>query len=564
MLRKLGWLFLLFLLAPLAAAPAPTPERPRLVLLLVMDQFRQEYLVRHRASFTSGGFNLLLERGAVFANCHYAYATTLTAASHAVIATGAYPNATGIIGNEWFDRASGRHTTAERDPREKLLGAESASPGVSPHWLIGSTLADELRLAGGGQARVISISPKARSAVLLGGMGANAAYWFDGKTVHAVSSTYYMDELPSWVLEFNAENRAEQYAGKPWVPVDNPKGEPFLVFPKAAGPSERQELAEQIIDSPFAMEIQFALARAAVEKEKLGSGRATDLLALSLSSIDEVGHILGPDAPGTRDTILRADRAVADFLRFLDRRIGLANVWVAFSADHGIAPLPEVAQQYRLRAGRVSRQTVVEQIESKLNQAYAVSPGQPAGGAEEKWVVYYSPPHLYLNQKRIRQRRLDAAQVARRAAEALLELEGIGAVFTRAELAGCRGGTDLLGKVCLAYYFERGGDLFVVFQPYWMHELSDHPKGTWHGTHYSYDTHVPLLLWGAPFRAGIYYTPSSPADLSVTLAAALGINAPPLATGRVLAEALQPAANNSKSQIRNPKPVPVKSGSSIQ
>lgn len=552
---RLFWCFLLLLLLVAAgfSAPAAAPERPRLVLLLVMDQFRQEYLTRHRAAFVPGGFNLLLERGAVFANCHYPYATTLTAPSHAVIATGAYPNATGIIGNEWFDRASARYTTCDGDHTEKLLGTVPASPGASPRWLIGSTLADELRLATGGQARVLSISPKGRSAILLSGTSANAAYWFDTKTVHAISSTYYMKELPAWVQQFNAANWAERYAGKPWLPVGNPKGEPFLVFPEAAGPGQRQELAEQIIDSPFAIEIQFALARAAVEKEKLGGGPATDLLALSLSSIDEVGHIFGPDAPRTRDTILRADRALAEFFRFLDGRIGLNKVWIALSADHGIAPLPEVAHKFRLSAGRLSHQTVVQKVESKLNQAYGVSPGQPAGGTEEKWVVYYSPPHLYLNQERIRKHQLDGAQVSRRAAEALLELEGIGAVFTRAELAGCRPGTDLPGKICLAYHFERGGDLFVVFQPYWMHELSDHPKGTWHGTHYSYDTHVPLILWGAPFRAGTYYTPASPADLPVTLAAALGINTPPLAVGRILAEALQTGANNSQSEIRNRK-----------
>ncbi len=553
--RAAALLALVFLVPTLFSAPATGPQRPRLVLLLVMDQFRQEYLVRHRASFVPGGFNLLLERGAVFSNCHYLYASTLTAPGHTVIATGSYPNASGIIGNEWFDRASGRYTTAERDPAEKLLGAEKASPGASPRWLIGSTLADELRLATGGQGRVISISGKARSAILPGGKGANAAYWFEEDTLYAISSSYYAKDLPGWVKQFNAQNWAEQSSGKPWGPADRPNAEPFTTFPKATDAAERRKLARAVTESPFATDAQFALARAAVENEKLGSGPATDLLALSVSAIDKVGHDFGADSPRTRDTILRADRAIAEFLRFLDSRIGLDHVWIGFSADHGIAPMPEVAQQVRLDAGRVPNQAVVRKIETTLSQVYRASQagdsGASAGGASnsaaEKWVENYSVPHLYLNQAVIRKRQLDSAEVARRAADAVLELGSFAAVFTRAELAGCRPGPDLLGKVCLSYHQERGGDLYLVFKPFWMYELSDNPKGVAHGTPYSYDTHVPLILFGAPFRAGAYYAPASPADLAVTLAAALGINAPALATGRVLAEALIP-----QSALRTP------------
>ncbi|MGH8245825.1 MAG: alkaline phosphatase family protein, partial [Gammaproteobacteria bacterium] len=197
----------------MSLAAAPT-ERPRLVLVLMLDQFRQEYMVRYRAQFVPGGFRYLLERGAVFANCNYPYTSTLTAPGHAVIATGAYPNAHGVIGNEWFDRASGRETKADRDVNEKLVGTPPDSPGASPHWLIGSTLADELRLATTGRSRAIGISPKGRSAILMVGKSANAAYWFDNATLHAISSTFYMKELPGWVRRFNAQDWAAKYASK--------------------------------------------------------------------------------------------------------------------------------------------------------------------------------------------------------------------------------------------------------------------------------------------------------------------------------------------------------------
>ncbi len=541
-----GALFLLFLVPGLWSATAAAAERPRLVLLLVMDQFRQEYLTRHGPSFVPGGYHLLLERGAVFANCHYPYSSTLTAPGHAVIATGAYPNTHGIIGNEWFDRASGERTTAERDPAEKLLGAESAWPGASPHWLLGSALADQLRLATGGRGRVISIAPKARAAILPGGKSANAAYWLEANTVYAISSTYYMKELPAWVQQFNAQNWAERYAGQPWVPVDNPKGEPFLTFPQATTAAERRKLGRLVTDSPFLTDIQFALARAAVENENLGSGDSTDLLALSVSAIDLVGHHFGPDSPRTRDTILRTDRAISEFLRFLDGRIGLHHIWMAMTADHGIAPLPEVAREVRLDAGRVANKDVARQIESALNKAY--NSGASVAEKPEKWVENYSVPHLYLNQALIARRRLDPAEVARRAGDALLEMAGFAAVFTRWELAGCRADPDLLGKVCLSYHQKRGGDLYLVFKPFWMYELLDDPQGTSHGTPYSYDTHVPLIFVGAPFRPGTYYTAASPADLAATMAAALGMDAPALASGRVLAEALaNPQSNAARS-----------------
>ena len=589
-MRRLPGTVGLLLLPPLlplllvAAAPAQAArrEQPRLVLLVVMDQFRQDYWARFGSAFlktarsgaaglkaslpgaggkkagspgasvVSGGLNLLRKGGAVFANCHYRHAVTLTAPGHATLATGASPNAHGIIGNGWFDRARGRYTGTERDPTTKLLGVKSASAGASPRWLIGSTLGDELHRATKGQARVISIAPKAYSAILLGGRRATAAYWLDTKTLHAISSTYYMKELPGWVRRFNRQSWTEQYGGKRWTPVDRPNGKPFRIFPRTTNAAERRRLARAIRYSPFLTEIQFALARAAVQHEGLGRGPTTDLLALSISAIDLVGHVYGPDAAQTRDAILRADRNLAEFLGFLEQRIGLRHVWIALSADHGVAPMPEQARREGLDAGRVSHQEVVQKVETRLRRLYAASPDSSSGAANQKWVVNYSVPHLYLNHALVRKHRLNPAKVAGGAAEALLELPGLAAVFTRAELTGCQPGPELPGKVCLSYHPDRGGDLYLVFKRYWMNELSNIPKATTHGSPYCYDTHVPLILWGRPFRAGTYQAPVAPADLPVTLSAALGIRAPSLATGRVLTEALRSETRNPKSDESRP------------
>lgn len=543
----LATLFIFGVLWPVhSAAPAPVaPKRPKLILLLIMDQFRQDFLERHRASFVPGGFRLLMDRGAVFENCNYLYSTTLTAPGHTVISTGSYPMNSGIIANGWYDRDSGRATTADRDDSVKLLGAQKDSPGSSPHWLVGSAFADELRLASAGRSRAIAISGKARSAVLPGGRGANAAYWIEANTLHAVSSTYYMKDLPEWVKEFNTRDRVAEFAGTQWKPVDNPKGEAFRTFGQITSTVSRRtagQVGQAVYDSPFVTGIEFALARAAVEHEKLGSGTASDFLSISVSATDFVGHEYGPDSAETRDTILRADRDIAEFLRFLDARIGLANVWVAFSADHGVVPRAEVARDYGLNAGRVADQQVLDKIESALGKAYS-----PAASGE-KWVSFYEFPNVYLNHKLIAARNLDEAEAARRAARALLELPGFAAAFTAADLAGCQPSPELAGKVCRSFYPPRAGDIYLVFKPYWIYELKSAPTGTGHGSPYPYDTHVPLILMGGAFRPGAYYSAASPADIAVTLAAALGINAPVLSTGRALGEALAPAGTGRKAQ----------------
>lgn len=524
-----------------AAAPAAAAARkPRVILLIILDQFRQDFLEQHRASFVPGGFRLLLERGAVFENCNYLYSTTLTGPGHAVISSGSYPMSNGIVANSWYDRASRTVTTSDRDTSVKLLGAEKDAPGSSPHWLVGSAFSDELRMASGGRSRVLAIAAKARSAVLPGGKSANAAYWFDSDTLHAVSSTYYQKELPEWVKRFNARDHVADYAGKPWKPVDSAKAEPFQTFPQAADAAGRRGVAQRVYDSPFITDLEFALARAAVENEKLGSGAATDFLSISISATDFVGHIYGPDAPQTRDTILRADRDIAELLRFLDARLGLANVWVALTADHGVAPRAEFAKEYGLDAGRVADEQIVQAVEKALDQAYPA-----AVGRGEKWVRFYEFPYVFLNHERIAARRLNEAEATRHAAQALLDLPGIAAAFTPADLAGCQPSPELIGEVCRANYPPRAGNVYLVFKPYWIYDLKDAPKGTGHGTPYSYDTHVPLILMGSAFRAGSYYSAASPADLVVTLAAALGINRPALSTGQVLAEALSSAPSAS-------------------
>lgn len=531
--------FLLSLsLSSVLAAPPPVakPARPRLVLLLVMDQFRQDFLVRHRDSFVPGGFRLLLERGAVFANCNYPYASTVTAVGHTVIGSGSYPPANGIVGNDWYDPVEKKVVTAEGDSSVKLLGGAADAPGASPHRMIGSTLADELRLVTNGRSRVVGISVKARAAVLPAGKSANAAYWFDTKTLNALSSTYYMKDLPAWVKQFNARDLVVQYAGKEWRPVDNPKGEAFEVLPPA---SHSAAVGSAVHDSPFITEIEFAFAEQAIEQEKLGQGLATDFLSISISATDLVGHIYGPDAAETRDTILRADRDIAQLLRFLDARIGLANVWIGFSADHGVAPRAEVANEFGQSAGRIADKAITDKVNQAIAKAYPPAAGAPA----DNWVQAYTFPSLYLNRDLIRSRGLQQEEVARRAAAAVLELPAFAAAFTAADLAGCRPSPELIGKVCAGYFPPRAGDVFLVFKPYWIYEMKDHPQGAGHGTPYSYDTHVPLILEGAPFKAGTYYTPATPADLAVTLAAALGVDSPPLASGRVLSEALAaPAA----------------------
>ncbi|MGA2102943.1 MAG: alkaline phosphatase family protein [Candidatus Sulfotelmatobacter sp.] len=499
---------------------------PKLVVVIVIDQFRGDYLERYRDQFGDSGFRLLLDHGAYFSNCNYNYANTRTAPGHATLFTGAYSNGHGIVANEWWDPKKKRIVTSVEDDDTKLVGLADSQAGASPHNLMADTIGDELKLATQGKARVFGISLKDRAAVLPGGFAADAAYWIDPKSGAFVTSTYYRPDLPKWARDFDS-SRPQKYWDREW------KDSQGTVLRSTAHRKSGKDgsdagFYEVIGSTPFANEYEFEFAKELMVYENVGRGPATDFLSISLSANDILGHQVGPDSPEMQQMALDLDRELADFFNFLGHQIGLANVWIALSADHGVSSLPDTVKKLHIPAANLGNAKLQDQINAALTAR--LSPGR--AGA----YVKLDYPVAWLDQDAFAAVHLSEHDAEAAAGEAMKQ-SGLRDYYTKSELAeGSVPDTDL-GRKYLNSYSPEGG-WFVMGVPD-IYAVGS-AKGTDHASPYNYDTHVPLAFYGLPFQSGTYRGKSEPIDMAATLASLLGINAPTHAVGRVLTEAIAP------------------------
>lgn len=513
------WAPALLIALPLGAQPragASTPVRPkgpRLVLTIIVDQFRYDYLTRFRSEFT-GGLKRLLEQGAVFTNARYPQFPTLTAVGHSTILTGATPAMSGIVSNEWWDQKTHEHVTSVSDDTVTLLGASGA--GASPRRLLQSTLGDELKISGKGD-KVIGVSLKDRSAILPSGHMADGAYWFDARSGNIVSSTYYFPELPKWAEEFDGSAPAGKYTGREWLGHK---------MPAQTGASYYSELDY----SPWGNELVEQFALRALAAEHLGTGLKIDLMTVSFSANDYIGHRYGPDSPEARDAVLRVDKLIGELIGAAETQVGAGNVVVLFTADHGVAPVPQVNQQRKMPGGRLNINGMKDAVEKTLTDRFGAGP----------WVAEVSPAGtylgVYLNLDSIAAHKLDDGQAESVAADALRAMPGIFRVFTNAQL---RNGGILEDPVGVAvrngFYASRSPELIFVPQPYWVVAAT----GTGHATPFDYDTHVPLIFLGPGIAAGRYNRNVAVNDAAPTLATLLEVETPSGSVGSVLAEILK-------------------------
>ncbi len=506
-----------------AAFASAYGAHPKLVVVIVIDQFRGDYLERYRDQFGEGGFRLFLDRGAYFADCNYDYANTRTAPGHATLFTGSYTSGHGIVANEWWDPQKKKRVTSVEDDATKLVGAANAAPGASPHNLLNDTLWDELKLATGGKARVFAVSLKDRAAVLPAGFAGDGAYWIDHKSGDWITSTYYRPDLPEWVSKFNGNHRTEKYWNRQWKDGD---GNVLGSTVPPAGKEKDAAFYDVVGSTPYANDYEFEFAKELVLYEKLGAGAATDLLVISLSANDILGHQSGPDSPQMHSMALELDRSLAEFFNFLGHQVGMANVWMALSADHGVAPLPDFAKTLRLPAVNLDAKGLRERVNSLLSKKY---------DRKADYVLALDYPMAWLNEDAFAGKKESDAEAD--AGEAMKQA-GWAGYFTKAQLArGETPATEIGRRYAHSYSPEGGWYVMGIPKPF----LVGGAKGTDHATPFSYDTHVPLAFYGLAFQTGIYRTHAEPVDLATTLASLLGINAPAKATGRVLTEALQPA-----------------------
>ncbi len=505
-----------------AASAQTTP--PRLVVYLIIDQGRAEYLERFRPAL-EGGLLYLLERGVNFTEAHHAHAVTVTAPGHASLSTGRFPTHSGIVGNDWYDRDEKRSVYCIEDRNSPLLAIGDRamrlpeSLGRSPKRLRGNALGDWMKRRSRA-SKVYSIAGKDRASVLMGGKKPDGAFWFDGGTGQWVTSRYYMDQYPAWVREFHERRRADGYFGRTWEPLPLPEallssmkieasgaGAEAPGIPKVLGRktlSEDSGFYQALFETPFLESYLLSFAENLVREEGLGADEETDLLALGFSSVDSVGHDYGPNSRELLDAVLRLDRELEAFFRFLDRTIGLERVAMALSADHGVAPLPEYQARHGLPGGRISNSDLTCLVRAG-RRARFVAP------------LHFDESALAMQNMR------------RQTAEALVAAElavcpGVARVWTRTEIENAKdeGADPVLLRFQRSFHPGRSPDLFVQFEEGFI----DDDDGTTHGSPYRYDTHVPgILLWPgiAPRSLGV---PIATVDLPVTIASLLGVKAP--------------------------------------
>jgi hypothetical protein len=501
-------------------SPSSAPEPPRLILLLAGDQLRYDYTSRFASGFTSG-FRRLLDEGAVFTDAHLDHYPTVTAVGHATMLTGAPPSISGIVGNDWYDGSEGRNVTSVEDPETTLLGLGDGGGernGSSPHRLLVSTLADELKLAIPGP-RAVGASFKDRAAILTVGRTADLAFWWHTATGAFVTSTWYVPEMPAWAEKFNAGNPADRWAGREWRALDG--GAVLATLPDKPGP----EYYDAVYDSPFGNDLLESFAEAALEALDLGRSEGTDVLSISFSCNDAVGHGVGPYAEKSKDITLQTDRVVGKLLDAVDRRVGLDRTIVILTADHGVSPVPEELNDVRMPGGRLQRIELEGAAKRALVDAYG--PGQ--------WIEGRAGSAFYLNRTLIALKRLDPAEVEQTVATGVEKLAPVWRAYTRAQLREGRVPLDPWSRrVLLSHNRERSGDVDILLEPYWMAGEG----GTTHGSPYSYDTHIPLVLMGPGIKGGRYHREVALNDLAPTLATLLGVETPSGSSGHALAEIL--------------------------
>lgn len=511
---------------------------PKLIVAIVVDQFRYDYTTRF-ASRYSGGLHTMLTKGAVFVDAHQDHYPTVTATGHATFMTGSTPATSGIIGNEWFDRQQGRSITSVEDANTRLLGGKPGATGSSPQNLIVSTLGDELKIADHNSTRVIGISMKDRAAILPAGRMADAAYWIDDTSGAFVSSTWYRSALPAWVESFNEAKPALRFLGQSWCAPGTEKNgaKPFVTLPGEAG----KAYIGAFETTPLSNDMLEEFAEQAIQHEELGHHNGTDLLTISFSANDHLGHAVGPDDPAVEELAVTTDQAIGRLIDAAANQVGGSqNLLVVMTADHGVAPVPETNVARKMPGGRVDKEAYTRAVENALDSRF--------GNA--RWIIGSWETGFYFDQNLICERKLNPSDVEDEAARAVENLPYVERTYTRTQLLHRQAMTSIPDDyVARSFFPSRGPDLFVVFKPYWLFGKT----GTSHGTPWDYDTHVPLLFFGDGIRPGTFTERVGISDVAPTLAALLHVEAPSGNVGHILPEIVtssQPPSNMTPSRGR--------------
>ncbi|MEN8704204.1 MAG: alkaline phosphatase PafA [Polaribacter sp.] len=519
--------------------------KPKLVVGLVIDQMRYDYLTRFSDRFSEGGFKRLLNNGFSLENAHYNLIPTYTAVGHASIYTGTTPTNHGIISNNWYDKFFKKTIYCVDDARYETVGNQGKSGQKSPKRMFTSTLADQLKLHQISKGKSIGIAIKDRSAILPAGHTANGAYWFEGgNDGKFITSSFYMDHLPKWVEEFNASGKADNYLSTPWNTLypletytrsisDNNefeglfKGETSPTFPHNIPKLRNRNGNFSILKGiPEGNTFTIDFAKAAILGENLGKSNNTDFLAISFSSTDYIGHQYGPASLEIEDTYLKLDKDLANFLNFLDDKVGKDNYTIFLTADHAAVDVPSYLQSLKIPAHYFNTKALYNSI-IKITQKYFNS---------KELVENISNYQIFLNKEKIEELGFTKNEIAERIVNELESLEGIYKAVTAKTLQTTNFSEGLMNSLQNGYNQKLSGDVMLIPYPA---TLARSRTGTSHGSGYSYDTHIPIIFYGKGIKKGVSKKRYEIIDIAPTMANLLGIEAPNSTTGKIVTEALK-------------------------
>lgn len=531
-------------------------QSPKLVIGIVVDQMRQEYLFRFKDKFSNEGFNKLRKEGLMLKNMHYNYIPTFTGPGHASIYTGTTPAYHGIIANDWYDRSLKSYVYCTSDTRYTAVGSATAGAGAqSPGRMLSTTITDELQNATNGRSKVIGISLKDRGSILPAGHLADASYWYDFLTGNMITSTYYTQQLPEWVQQFNDRKLMDKYVKSGWTlsldkhkyTESGPDGAPhetpiakfaptefpydlLAIAQKAANPAipdNANQLKYKIgAQSPWGDRLLTEFAMEAINKMQLGKSEVTDFLCLSFSSPDMIGHAFGPSSVEMEDEYIKLDLCIAELITYLDQKIGKENYLLFLTADHGVVEIPNKLKEAKIPAGYLDLLSADSILNTKLSAKYG-----PA-----QWILSVNNDQVFLNREEIENKKLSLREVQDYTAQEVLNLHGISKSIAAHQIPLLSDKDWLNTRLQNGYQQKRSGDVLFVMEPGWLEKIS---YGTSHGTGYTYDTHVPNLWYGwniAPGESSQYHEIP---DIATSLALKLNIPLPNSCTGKPINEVLK-------------------------
>ncbi len=540
-MKKSSYLILMLaLLTSMQSKAQNVNEKPKLVVGIVVDQMKQEYLTRFYGNFGEDGFKRFVEEGFMARNGHYNYSSTNTGPGHASVYTGTTPAVHGIVNNSWYSRSLGRSVYCAEDTTVVAVGGTAKNGLISPMNLYSTTITDELKLYTQKQGKVIAMSIKDRGSALPGGHLSDGSYWYDSSTGEFMTSTYYMKDLPNWVKSFNSAQHVDKYLNMTWdtfLPIENYKisgpdnsqyesgfrGKDTPTFPYNLKELRKDNGNFSLISStPFGNSLLTEFAISAVDAEKLGQDNTPDFLAVSYSSTDYIGHNFGPQSKEVQDTYIRLDRELAKLFDALDQKVGKGNYSVFLTADHAVAENSIQMKDDGFKTDNFSNSNARKAVSAALSAKYGA----------KAWIESFSN-NIHLNHKLIEAEGVDLYEMQNFVAAKMMEQNGIYIALTARDLVTNNYTKNIKNLLQNAYHTKESGDVLVVMDPGWQTGGS---KGTGHGNSWTYDTHVPILFYGWGIKKGNSVREIHITDIAPSVSMLLNMRLPNGATGTPIFE----------------------------